>query len=178
MPRPCSICENAATARITKDLLAGVSLRDAAARYKVTSASVGRHLTNCLKTRRRGEKPRQDETPIKFADAPRFETDADPKALIHRAELLLDDATVICAKAKDEGDSRLALQALRECRSSLELLMRAHGMLAPDATVNVQVDARRQSLALVAKLSEDELRALARGAIEVEGDWPKALGAS
>jgi hypothetical protein len=41
--------------------------------------------------------------------------------------------------------------------------MKAHRMLAPDATVNVQIDARKQSVAFFAKLTEEDLRALARG---------------
>ena len=58
---------------------------------------------------------------------------------------------------------RLGLQAVRECRSSLESLMKAHGMLASDATVNVNIDARKQVLTRLSRFSESELRALARG---------------
>jgi hypothetical protein len=86
---------------------------------------------------------------------------ADPQALIRRAELLLDDAMAILARAKADSDSRLGLQAVRECRSSLELLMKAHGMLAPDAAVNVNIDARRQSIELTGKLSTEFLRRVA-----------------
>jgi hypothetical protein len=48
-------------------------------------------------------------------------------------------------------------------RSSLELVMRAHGMLQPDTAVTIQVDARRQVMTTLAKLTEDELRAIATG---------------
>ena len=117
---------------------------------------------NCLRSPRRPEKSGAERERTNLGDSIRFASDAtDPKALIRRAELLLDDATAICARAKSDGNARLALQALRECRSSLELLMRAHGMLQPDGATTI--DARRQSVELFAKLSIDELRALARG---------------
>lgn len=90
-------------------------------------------------------------------DSSRHESETDPKALIRRAELLLDDAMTILARAKAADDSRLGLQAVRECRSSLELLMKAHGVPAPDAAVNVNIDARRQQVAFFDKLPESTL---------------------
>ncbi|MGB9650473.1 MAG: hypothetical protein WCB01_01580 [Candidatus Cybelea sp.] len=53
--------------------------------------------------------------------------------------------------------------ALREARDGLALLMKTAGMLAPDAAVNVTIDARRQVMANLAKLSEDDVRAIAAG---------------
>jgi hypothetical protein len=167
MPRACTICANAATAEIAKAIATGESNRAVSGRFAVTASAVQRHRVNCLRAPRRTEKLAAPPTRATAPDSVRFDSDADPKALICRAEFLLDDATAICARAKTDGDARLALQALRECRSSLELLMRAHGMLQPDGTT-VNIDARRQSVELFAKLSIEELRALARGNVDSE----------
>jgi len=86
----------------------------------------------------------------------------DAPELLRRANRLLDDAQSILGRASSAGDDKLALAAVREVRSSLEVLMRVHGLLAPDSSVVVNVDARRLSATLDA-LSVDELRALARG---------------
>jgi hypothetical protein len=162
MPRACSVCSHAETAKIAKAIAAGGSNRNVSLQFQVNVSAVQRHRVNCLRSPRRTEKSGARREQTNFGDSLRFASDADPKALIHRAELLLDDATAICARAKTDGDARLALQALRECRSSLELLMRAHGMLQPDGSV--VIDARRQTLiANVAELSVEELRALAAG---------------
>jgi len=170
MPRPCSICINVKSSEISRNLALGVPFRALALQYEgVTSTSLHRHLKNCLRAPRRSQKTEKPEKrtgtihpKTNAGDSLRHETEAEPKALIRRAELLLDDATVICSKAKDEGDSRLALQALRECRSSLELLMKAHGMLAGDTSTTI-LDQRRQSIQLFAKLDEATLRKLAAG---------------
>jgi hypothetical protein len=45
--------------------------------------------------------------------------------------------------------------------------MKAHGMLAPEAAVNVNIDARRQQVAFFEKLPESSVRAL------VKGDCPR-----
>jgi hypothetical protein len=58
--------------------------------------------------------------------------DPDPKALIRRAERALHYAETILMKAVEEKDDRLALQALDRVRTSLEQLMKVHGMLKQD----------------------------------------------
>ncbi len=162
MPRSCSICGHADTAQMAKAIAAGGANRDIARRFGVNPSAVQRHRVNCLRSPRRPEKSGAEREQTNLGDSIRFASEADPKAVIRRAELLLDDATAICARAKTDGDARLALQALRECRSSLELLMRAHGMLQPDGSV--VIDARRQTpIANVAEFSVEELRALAAG---------------
>jgi hypothetical protein len=64
-------------------------------------------------------------------ESPRLASD-DPKDLIRRAGDLLADAEAIVKLARDGGDSRLALTAIRETRSSLELLLKVNGLLGPD----------------------------------------------
>lgn len=44
-------------------------------------------------------------------------------------------AEAVMFRAEESGDDRLVLTAVREARNSLELAMRAHGMLGADAQV-------------------------------------------
>lgn len=166
MPRVCSICSHPQTASMAKEIAAGGSNRTVAARFGVTRAAVQRHRVNCLRMPRKAEstppRPRGHDDP---AGSPRFDSSApaDPKMLLRRAERLLDDAQTILSRATDAQDDRLALQAVRETRSSLELLMKAHGLLTPESAVTVNIDARRAFDAKLADLSAEELRALAYG---------------
>jgi len=159
MPPACSICGHPDTAQMAKTIAAGGANRDVARRFGINPNAVQRHRVNCLRSPRRSEKSGAGRERTNSADSIRFASEADPKALIRRAELLLDDATAICARANTDADARLAFQALRECRSSLELLMRAHGMLQPDGATSI--DNRTQLLSFK-ELTTDELRNLAR----------------
>lgn len=149
--------------------MAGGSKEAVSAQFGVTSSSVHRHRSNCLRLRPKAQKKAQDPEvwpPESRSHALSTNHDLDPKALLKRAEWLLDDAQAILTRASAGSDDRLALSAVREVRSSLELVMKAHGMLTPDnaVSVNLVIDQRRQAQALLAKLDIEELRALARGA--------------
>lgn len=169
MPRSCSVCSNGATAEIAKAIAAGGSNREVAVRFGVTESAIQRHRVNCLRAPRRakdsgtGPAGGTGAVPVRFDSSAKGELE--PKALLRRAEWLLDDAQSILTRASAGNDDRLALSAVREVRSSLELVMKAHGMLSPEnaVSVNVVVDQRRQAAALLSKFSEDELRAIARG---------------
>lgn len=166
MPPACSVCSHPQTAAIAKDIASGGSNRSVAARFGVSRAAVQRHRVNCLRMPRKAE-----NTPARrsVADGPgsaRFASSsmpADPKMLLQRAERLLDDAQTILSRATDAEDDRLALQAVREVRSSLELVMKAHGMLTSEAAITINVDARRAFDAKLADLTAEELRAIAYG---------------
>ncbi len=168
MPRQCSVCTHLESAAITKELLAGGSTRGVASRYGTTGASVGRHLRGCLRVVRRAEASAQDGTRAESAALSRFDS-SDPQSLVATTARLVDEALGLLEHAKNAGDRRTALQALREARDGLALLMRVAGLLAPDNSVTVAVDARKQSIQLLGKLTEDELRALARGAMNEPG---------
>lgn len=90
-------------------------------------------------------------------------TSTDAESLLKRAERLLWIAETIAAKAQADDDARLALQAVDRARAALETMMRATGQIGGDGTSTTVIDARRQAITLIAKLSEDELRRLARG---------------
>jgi hypothetical protein len=162
MPRSCSVCGHVETAAISKELLAGGSIREVAGRYKVTAASVGRHLRGCLRTVRRAEKTRGDEAQAGARGSSRFET-LDAPTLVAATARLIDEALDLLEHAKRADDRRTALVALREARDGLTLLMKAAGMLAGDAGATI-IDKRTQNLTLINSLPEDELRALVRAA--------------
>jgi hypothetical protein len=65
-------------------------------------------------------------------------------------------------RAVQDDDDRLALQGLDRVRTSLEQLLKVHGLLVPDNGATY-VDARRQTVQLLAGLSESELRSIAAG---------------
>jgi hypothetical protein len=175
MPRPCSICNHPSLKDIQKELARDVPFETLALRYKTTKTSLSRHTTNCLRAPRRGKSsptvPKRPALSSKQSKQPtslRNDNDnplsvSDPKALIKKAERLLDDAQTIVAEAQDEGNSRLALQAIKETRASLELLMKAHNMLGPDSSMTVILEDKRRTQQLFSQLSVEELRALASG---------------
>jgi hypothetical protein len=161
VPRRCSVCANKHTAEISKELLAGGSIRGVASRYHIVAASVGRHLRGCLRTVRKAEKLRGDEARTSVADSSRFDS-LDPKTLVAATARLVDEALDLLGHAKKADDRRTALVALREARDGLALLMKAAGMLAGDVGTTV-IDNRKQVLNVLGKLSEDELRAIVAG---------------
>ena len=91
---------------------------------------------------------------------------SDPEALTRRAERLLSLAEGIAVKADLADDARLALLAVDKARQSLELLMKAAGVLRPDGavTVNVALDASRRVDAWLGSLPAETLRAFVAGA--------------
>lgn len=147
MPRSCTVCGHPELAAIGKSIAAGGSNRNLASRFNVTPAAVQRHRAGCLKQPRREKKVAPESTLASAGGSNRIvstgdSTPADPRTLLHRAELLLNDAHAILTRASSAGDDRMALQAVRETRASLELVMKAHGMLAGDGTT-INIDARR-----------------------------------
>jgi len=176
MPRACSICTHASSAEISKALAAGASDRDSATRFGVTSSAIQRHRVNCLRAPRRAEKSAGPHQGATSADPTRFDT-LDPASLVSTTAKLVAEALDLLENAKKADDRRTALAALREARDGLALLMRASGMLAPDASVNIAIDQRRQSVALMAGLSEADLRALVRQSTLADGSDPARVRA-
>jgi hypothetical protein len=166
----CSICANPSTSVAVAERRAkGDSLQQIASRLKLTKSSVARHAKHA-------QLPRVDLSPSsgrksfqpKRGVAGRcptcgiLATDADPKALIRRAERTLHYGETIVMKAVEEGDDRLALQGLDRVRTALELLLKVHGLLAPEG--GITIDNRKQVISVLSDLSDDELRALIAGA--------------
>jgi hypothetical protein len=149
--RTCTVCTHGKTAEISKAISAGVSFGDVSSRFGVTKAAAHRHATRCLRLVRSAEKTARSSAGTDPAVSSRFETSsdgrcsacglsataADAESLMRRAERLLGIAEEIAAKAKRDDDARLALMAVDRARASLEVMMRASGMIGGDVTVNV-----------------------------------------
>jgi 16S rRNA G1207 methylase RsmC len=87
--------------------------------------------------------------------------DPSPAALVKRAERALSFGEQIMAKAIEEEDFRLALQAVDRARASLEQLMKVHGLLQPDGAtvvVNAEEMTERKALAVVVNAIPSEKR--------------------
>lgn len=162
MPRSCSVCSHGETAAISKELLAGGSIRPIASRYGLTHAAVGRHLRGCLRTKRRAEESRLDSAPISRPDSSRFDS-LDPSTLVSATARLVDEALDLLERAKRKDDRRTALVALREARDGLALLMKTAGMLQPDGAVTVNIDQRKLAFENLARLPEAFVRRMSAG---------------
>jgi hypothetical protein len=85
---------------------------------------------------------------------------------------LVESAAFEYARCRQDGDRINAVRFLTEARHGAELLARVGGHL--DSTVNVSVDARNQ-VAVLASMSEDELRSLVAAAEGRELDAGRQL---
>lgn len=76
-----------------------------------------------------------------------------------------DETLILLGKAEEADDLPSAARFIREARANLELLGRVAGILEPSTAI--AIDTRRQ-FAFLSGLSEEDLRALARGD-EIDG---------
>jgi hypothetical protein len=150
----CSICAHEAKDDINHALLGGISTRGAAGQFGVSKSAVDRHRRSCLRAR--------------WAQTMARDADLSAARLQSYGAGLLEDSMVNVMRVKQAmavtpDDRSLWAEhraALEHARRQLETLARLGGLIGPSAVV--QVDARKQ-VAVLANLSEDELRALARG---------------
>jgi hypothetical protein len=158
MPPTCSICASERKADIDRDLIGPDSLRAIAGRYDVSSSSLDRHRHRCLAPK------------AAAAIARREEVSAD--RLVSYVNGLLEYALsgMLRARSQDPVDDYGVRAYMGEARKNVELIARLGGVIGSNGPVVQVVDARRQ-VAVLANLSEDELRALARGDSNViDGD--------
>ncbi len=148
MPQACTICTSEAKDAIDRALLEGTPIRRTAARHGVSETSIRRHRDAHL-SRALG----------KAVEERRLDIDVD--RLTGWVGNLQLRTLRLLERAEREGDLTNARALIGEARRNLELLGRVAGILDPQTAIHV--DARRQ-LAVLSGLSEEELRALARGA--------------
>lgn len=172
----CSICRDRASLVAVGELRSqGVPVRQIASRLKLAKSSVQRHLGHAEgpgldRSRTSGRKLSQAGR----GASGRCQTcgtaldDADPKALVKRAERLLWLAEAIAAQAQRDDDARLALQAVDRARASLEQLMKVHGLLQPEGAVNLTIDARKQNAMVLGAAPEATLRFIADQSVTLE----------
>jgi DNA-binding transcriptional ArsR family regulator len=110
----CTICAHEKRAEIDQALINGLSIRDIAEQFDLSQSAVHRHSTNHIKellaTSKAVESLRADH-------------------LIEQLSYLQNETLALLDDAKTSGDTRAALQAIREARSNLELKSRLCGEL-------------------------------------------------
>ena len=150
MTTSCSVCAHEQREDINHALISGVSVRDAAGRFDASKSAVDRHRRRCLAPRMASAIARADEITVERLQA--------------YASGLLESALWGMLRARQDEAWADHRAYLSESRRVIETLAKLGGIGRPD----VHVDARTQTaiVAQLGSLSEDELRALARDAID------------
>lgn len=163
MPRSCTICTHPNTAEISKAIMAGGSKRTLAVRFGVNDASIQRHRTICLQAAPRQNRSGATSKPSSDPEKVRFENDtaaiSSPSDLLGRLKSLFRLGDLL-EEAVERRDIDACVKLAREYRAAAESYAKVAGWMTEGAVINV--DARRQSVELFGKLTENELRALAR----------------
>jgi len=127
MPRRCTVCESERLDEINRMLVEGrTSRRGLASIFDLSEAAIRRHAANHL--------------PGALAAAVDAERAANGDDLLDQVRDLQRRAVAILDRAEEEGDHRVALGAIREARSCLELLGRLAGELQDRQTVNILIN--------------------------------------
>ena len=113
MGRTCTVCTNGAKEDIDKALLAGEPYRSVAKQYEASAPSVYRH--------------QQDHLPAALVKATEVAAVAHGDSLLEQLDGLRAKAFSILAKAETAEDLRTALMAVKEVRSTLELIAKVTG---------------------------------------------------
>ena len=169
MARSCRICLHPNVAEIEKEIVAGEATRRIAARHGVADTSVRRHRDHHLRRALRHAL----EKSVKYEGV-----DAD--RLVEWAYALQAKTLVLIERAEKANDLQAAARLVGEARKNRELMARIVGVLEGP---KVSIDARQQ-LAIIGRLDEDALRALASGdvidaeAIEVRAAEPELVEAA
>ena len=123
MPRRCTICIHPARADIDASIVRGEAFRRIAAHHGVTEQSVRRH--------------RADHLPSSLVKAEEAREVAQASSLLAEVRELHARVLAILTRAEEAGDLRAATGAIREARSTIELLAKLTGELDERAEVNV-----------------------------------------
>ena len=115
MSRTCTICAHPDLGSIDAALVAGKPYRTIAKRFGASPPSVYRH--------------QQDHLPAALAKAKEAGEVAHGDSLLDQLQGLQAKALGILARAESAGDLRSALGAIREVRSTLELIAKVTGEL-------------------------------------------------
>jgi hypothetical protein len=159
VPPPCSVCTHPRQEAVDRDLLDGRPVVQVAAEYQLAATSIRRHRDRHLGP--------------KLARALARREDVDAESLAAHVLGLYERTLVALAKAEAQRDWTAVRGLIREARENVVVVARLAGIL--DTSAHVSIDLRRQT-AVLASLSEDELRALARTAIEESGEAPAVVG--
>lgn len=120
----CKVCGHAEVDTINKQLVDGVPTRNIAKQYRLSDSSVYRHKSNCLPS-----------TLVKARDV---EQVANADALLNQLQEL-QKKTLSILDSNTGKDDRIALTAIREARSNLELIGRLLGELDTSPKVGILI---------------------------------------
>jgi len=156
----CTVCNHDELNNINQKLIAGASVRSLADEYSLGKMSLQRHRTNHLPRHLVKAKELQ-------------EMDAADK-LLERVEGLYDKALTIMAKAEKEKKFQPAVSAIKEARSSLELIAKMIGELKTGTNINITynaewIDLRTQIYNALAEYPEAKIE-VAKALQEVADD--------
>jgi hypothetical protein len=151
MPRVCTVCASPSREAVEQGLLSGRTITALAAESGLASSSIRRH--------------RDKHLAPALSDALAKRTTIDADRLLSWLIGLHDKTLLGIARTEARHEWGAMRGFVREARLNIELLARLAGILDP--MPSTFIDARRQTQVLAA-LSEDELRALARQAVEGE----------
>lgn len=120
----CKVCSHAEVATINKALVDGGSIRDIARRFGLSKDTVYRHKKNCL--------------PSTLVKAREVEQVANADELLKQIQDLQKKTLMILDKNTGKDD-RVALTAIREARSNLDLIGRLLGELDTSPKVGILI---------------------------------------
>ena len=123
MPRTCTVCSHRELEVINQALVGDASDRSVASLYDVSEAAVRRHRTNHL--------------PAKLVMAEKAGEVAEADDLLAQVQDLQARTLFILEEAETTKQHRIALSAIREARSNLELLAKLVGQLDDSPKVNI-----------------------------------------
>jgi hypothetical protein len=132
VPRNCTICNHPNLSQINKRLIKGIALRSIADRWEVSKTSLIRHKTKHL--------------PASLVAARQAKEIASADNLLSNVCKLQRRAERILRKAESAGDHRTALAAIREVRSTIELLAKLLGELREGTNVNILITPEYQRM--------------------------------
>ena len=125
MARRCTVCDHPDVNEVNTAILEGIPNRTIAAQFGLKTSSVFRHKCKHL--------------PKALVQAKKAREAAAADSLLTSVYNLQTRAERILIKAEKGGDHRIALSAIRELRSTVELLAKLAGELQDGTTVNVLV---------------------------------------
>ena len=123
MPRRCTICDDPRRAEIDAALVSSEVYRAIAKRFSVSESAMYRH--------------RAAHLPQAMVKASQAQEAVQADSLLDQVRSLQERTMTILDTAEDTGNLRVALQAIREARGTVELLARLMGELNSEVTVNV-----------------------------------------
>jgi transposase len=125
MPRSCATCEHPEREAIDRALVGGASNRRVASKFDLSEASVRRHKSNHLAR--------------KLVMAEKAAEVAEADNLLDRLEALQSRTLAILEATEETHEHRVALAAIREARSNIELIGEVTRELDRAGTINLEL---------------------------------------